>query len=265
MLRKIVLATALVASASFATWDYFPVLESGKGTVEGGLYYDWHHDWSQAGLSVGARYSLIQNLELSLTSFGFQFWGETDCNGCANGGEGFKDLTLGGRYQVTPMVAAFLDLRLPIGRTEWDGNGTNAPGSDEFAMYFGAQFSMSIAEAPGLAFGTEAGLDWGFEHDNYERGLEIHIAGEVDYTIPNIGLTPYLGIKFKLQQTEDEEEGADGKDYGKDDAGDSQFNLWLGASYAISQQLSVKGQLIFRSGDMDGDASGIYVGCDFNF
>ena len=109
MFKKIALASALAASAAFATWDFYPVLEAGKGSAEAGLYYDWYHDWSQAGLKVGARYSIIQNLEVSLQGWGFQFWSETDCNGCENGGDGLRDLTIGGRYQIDPMVALFLD------------------------------------------------------------------------------------------------------------------------------------------------------------
>ena len=47
MFKKIAMACAFIATASFATWDYYPVLEAGKGSFAGGLYYDWHHDWSQ--------------------------------------------------------------------------------------------------------------------------------------------------------------------------------------------------------------------------
>lgn len=269
MFKKIILAIAIVASASFATWDYFPVLEAGKGSAAAGLYYDWHHDWSQAGLKAGVRYSIIQNLEISLQSWGFQFWGETDCKGCANGGSGLRDLTLGGRYQITPMVNAFVDFLLPIGSTDNDGPGTNHPGSDELALYLGGQFSMPIEQAPGLAFGTEAGLFWGFEHDNRERGLELHLGGEIDYTIANIGLTPYAGLQLKFRITESEWEGDDGKEYGADDDGDKQIIIWLGAGYAvIPNQLNVKAQLFVRSGDHDnmgGDASGLYIGAEYFF
>ena len=34
MFKKIALAAALTASASFATWDYFPILDGGKGQAE---------------------------------------------------------------------------------------------------------------------------------------------------------------------------------------------------------------------------------------
>lgn len=271
MLKKFATALALIGSTSFATWDYFPVLEAGRGTAEGGLYYDWDGDWSQAGLNIGARYSVIDNLELSLQGWGYQFWSETDCKGCKEEGDGLRDLTIGARYQFLPIVNAFVDLHLPIGN---DDPGRH-PSSDEIALYIGAQYSMAIPQVPGLVFGTEGGFLWGFEHDNVERGLEIHMGGEVDYTIANIGLTPYIGTQFKLRLTESTWEGTDenGKkaEYGADDNGDNQIIIWFGASYAIDPNISVKLQFIVRSGDqnepipLDGDARGLYLGCDYNF
>lgn len=257
MFKKIVMAAALAVSAAFATWDYFPIQEAGKGTVRGGLYYDWDHDWSHSGLSIGARYTLIPNLELSLQGWGYQFWSEVDCKGCPNGGDGLRDLTIGGRYQVAPMINAFLDLRLPIGGDEV----TN----DEVAIYLGAQFSMPIQGVQGLSFGAEGGIDWGFEHDNYERGLEIHMGAEVDFAVPNQIFIPYLGLQFKLQLTEDTWEDDAGHEWGGDDNGDSQINLWLGCKFALNPQILLDARLIVRSGDMDGDATGLYAGVDFNF
>ena len=267
MFKKIALASALAASAAFATWDYYPVLEAGKGSAEAGLYYDWHHKWSQAGLKVGGRYSIIQGLEVSLQGWGYQLWAEEDCDHCANGGDGLRDLTLGARYEIAPMITVFLDMNLPIGSDEVS--------SDEIALYGGAQFSMPVNEVPGLKFGTEAGIFWGFAHgdNDYERGLEIHLGGEVAYTVPNVGVTPFVGIQLKYRVTESTWEAPDenGKkrEYGDDSDGDNQFILWLGAAYSvIPNQLDVKGKLFVRSGDhpeMGGDASGIYVGAEFFF
>lgn len=264
MFKKIALAAALAATASFATWDYYPVLEANKGTAEAGLYYDWDHDWSQAGLRVGARYSVIQSLEVSLQGWGYRFWSETDCGGCPNGGDGLNDLTVGFRYQIDPMVNAFLDLHLPIGSDD-DGINGHPVSNDEVSIYLGGQFSMPT-NVPGFVFGTEAGLDWGFEHHHRERGLEIHLAGEAAYSIPEAqGLTPYIGLQMKLQLTEDTWEDDHGNEVGGNDDGDSQINLWLGASFPVAPMLSVKGQLNIRSGDMDGNATGFYVAADFNF
>ena len=284
MFKKIALAAALVSSAAFATWDYYPVLDAGKGSVKGNLYYDWDHDWSQAGLGVGVRFSVIQGLEISLQDWGYQFWGEWDCNGCTNGGDGLRDLTIGARYQFDPMFNMFLDFHLPVGNDDNEGGSTTPPSSEEIALYLGGQFSMQVSSAPGLKFGTEAGLDWGFEHDNYERGLELHMAGEMGYTVPNTEITPFIGLQIKYRITESTTEAQkshterdkDGKEVvvyegetyemGFDDDGDKQINLWLGADcMIIPNQLSLRAQLMVRSGRIGGEASGLYAGAEYFF
>ena len=262
MFKKLALVFALAATSSFATWDYFPVLDEAKGSVKGGLYYDWDGDWSQAGLTAGVRYTVVSGLEIAITDWGYQFWGEWDCNGCANGGDGLRDLTLGLRFQMDPTFNVFMDLHLPIGND--DGDGGTAPSTDEIAIYAGAQFSMPIPEAQGLSFGTEAGIDWGFEHNHFERGLELPLGGELDFAIPNTIVTPYLGLKFKLQITENTHEDGD-REWGDDDAGDTQVNIWLGSKFTLNPELLIDARLIVRSGDMDGDAAGLYAGVEYFF
>ena len=142
---------------------------------------------------------------------------------------------------------------------------------------------MDIKEAPGLKFGSEAGLDWGFEHDNYERGLELHLGGEMGYTVPNTEITPFIGLQIKYRITESTTEAQkshiekiDGKDVevfegetyevGLDDDGDKQINLWLGADcMIIPNQLNLRLQLIVRSGRIGGEASGLYTGAEYYF
>lgn len=259
MFKKIALAAAITATATFATWDYFPILDAGKGTVEAGLYYDWDGDWSQAGLKIGGRYTVVPNLELSLQSFGYQFWGENDCSHCGgnDGGDGLRDITLGGRYMIAPNLNVFADINLPIGEDDPDG-GVNAPSSDEIAIYAGAQYAALLA--PQLMLGTEAGLDWGFEHHDYERGLELHVGAELDYSVMEHGLTPFIGLQLKYRVTDSEDH-----DHDINNDGDTQINLWLGTNWALNQQMYLTGRLILRSGDMGGDATGLYVGCGVNF
>ena len=265
MFKKIALASAIAASAAFATWDYYPVLEAGKGSAEAGLYYDWDHDWSQAGAKIGARYSMIQGLELSLQSWGYQFWGETDCDGCANGGDGLRDLIIGARYEIAPMITAFLDLNLPIGNDDNEHGATTPPSHHEIFIYAGAQFSAPINDVPGMKFGTEAGIDWGFEHHNEERGLDIHLSGELAYTVPDVGVTPFVGLQIKYRLTESTWDDH-GTERGHNDDGNKQINLWLGADYfVIPNQLDLKAKLIVRSGKIGGDATGLYVGAEYFF
>ncbi len=277
MFKKFILAVALLAGASFATWDYYPIPDSSHGSFEAGLYYDKDHNWSQAGLKVEGRFTMIKSLEISFTSWGYQFWNEDDCAGCVNGGEGLRDLTIGGRYQVAPMVTAFLDFNLPVGEDEYDGPGTHAPSNGEFSMYLGAQFSVPT-KLKGFKFGTEGGFLWGFEYDDHERGLDLHLGAEAAYTIPNVGLTPYLGflLKYRLSESEYYVKGED-KYHGYGDRKSRQFNLWLGASYAINKMIEVKAEFIFRHEKyrgyetvespfhLGGNADGVYMGVIFNF
>ena len=69
MFKKILLLTAAIVTSSFATWDYFGLLQNNSGSVKTGLYYDWDGDWSQMGLKVGARVNIVPQFELSFQSF----------------------------------------------------------------------------------------------------------------------------------------------------------------------------------------------------
>ncbi len=284
MFKKIILALALLAGASFATWDYYPIPDSSYGSFEAGLYYDKDHRWSQAGVKVGARFTMVKHLEISFTGWGYQFWNEEDCANCINGGDGLRDLTIGGRYEVAPMVTAFLDFNLPVGRDEHDGYNTHPPSNGEFSMYLGAQFSVPT-KLKGFKFGTEGGILWGFEYDERhyaghysdERGLDIHLGAEAAYTIPDVGLTPYLGFLLKFRLTESEWYDGHDNEYGYGDRKSRQFNLWLGASYAINKMIEVKAHFIFRHEKyrgiedvespfhLGGNANGLYMGVVFNF
>ncbi len=250
MFKKIALAVALVAASSFATWDYYKIPEAGKGTVKGQFKYDTDDPWSGWGINVSGRYVVIPNLELSLQSFGFASQDDPD-------GSGLTDFTFGARYAVLPeMVNIFLDLNIPFGD---EGEGGYI-GSDEWAIYFGGQFFMEII--PQLLLGVEAGLDWGFEHNDFERGLVFNTGAEIGYTIKEIGLTPFAGIEFKYKLTDDEWNGAGAWE---DNAGDNQFNLWIGVAYAINEAMAVDGKIKMRSGDIDGDATHFDVNFSYNF
>lgn len=278
MFKRIILATALAISASFATWDYYPIPDSTHGSAEAGLYYDWDHDWSQAGIKMGARFTMIKSLEIALTEWGYQFWNETDCSGCVNGGDGVRDLTIGVRYEVMPMITAFLDLNLPVGDDKDAGEGSNPPSSNETSLYLGAQLSAPTNLA-GFKFGTEVGFLWGFEHENHERGLDIHLGAEMAYTVPKVGVTPYIGflLKYRLSESVWYEDNRDETEHGYDDRRSRQYNLWFGLAYDISPLITVKAHLIFRDEKykgvqndqnphhLGGDADGFYMAVVFNF
>lgn len=248
MFKKAILLAAGLATASFAAWDYYPVPEAGKGEAKATFAYDFDGDWSRWGLAIGARYTVVPNLEIAILGWGYSSW-DIDCKNCAEG-SGFTDLDVGVRYQIVPIVNAFVDVNFPIGGDEVT--------SDEWGFHFGAQYSQEFV--PNLKFGAEAGLYWGLEHNSWNPGLILNIAAEVGYSITNIGLTPFLGLEFKDRVTESEL-----NDYGVGDDGDTNINVWLGAAYAINPQMAVEAKLIVRSGDIDGDATGISATFYFNF
>jgi len=275
MIKKVLLLAAALATSSFATWDYFSLQQNNQGSIKAGLYYDMDDDWSQMGIKVGARMNLAPQLELSVQSFGYQFWGENDCEGCGDGGNGLRDLVIGARFALDPELYFFLDFNLPIGRDKSDGVGTTPPSSHEMFLYFGAQHTKAIESIKGAAYGAEAGVFWGFMHHNIERGLEVRVGGEFDYTLPTAPVTLLIGGQIWLRPFCSEYNDGN-KDHDMHDDWSQQYKIWLGASFAINDKMSLKGQVIARSqnlkkkGDepqimMEGDAIGFTVDMEFKF
>ena len=284
MIKKILLLAAALATSSFATWDFFGIPQNSPGSVKAGLYYDMDDDWSQMGFTVGGRINITPKFELSIQSFGFQFWGESECdedtptcNGYEDGGYGLRDMIIGGRFALTPMLNLFLDLNLPIGRDKNDGSGTTPPSHHELFLYFGGQFHNDINSLKGASFGTEAGIFWGFEHHNLERGLEVHLGGEFDYTLPAAPITLVVGGQIWLRLFKSEYDNGN-KDVDLHDNWSQQYKIWVGANFGVTDKLSINGRIIARSQDlkhrakdggrkidMEGDATGFAVDVEFKF
>ncbi len=241
MFKKIALALAVVASSSFATYNYFSVGEAGSGQVEIGFAHTWHDDYSRNALSVKGEYVVIPNLELALMGLGYQF-GDND---------GFTALTLGARYQFMPMLIAAVDVDLPL-------NSEDVVGSyDPFAIFAAIQYTQEFI--PGLTLGSELGFDWKFEDEDYEEGLMMMLQAELDYTIASIGLTPWVGLGYNRQLTDDQ---ANGKE--TSGSGDDQVTFWVGAGYDINAMFSVKANFVITRGEL-GDAQEINAALDINF
>ena len=245
MIKKIALVAALAASASFATYSYFPVGDANKGEVEISDKYTWHDDWSMNRVNLAAKFNVAQNFELSLQNIGYQLWNEDDnCdkngNKCPDN-DGIYAMTIGARYQFLPILIGALDIRVPL--TSEDVTGKYDP----FGLYAAIQFTKELI--PNLWFGSELGFDWMFEDEKKEEGVTMTIQGEFDYTIASIGLTPWIGIEFDKQLTEDK---LDGHDAGGDE---SQLTFWVGAQYDINQMFAVKANFAISNGDLYGDSN----------
>lgn len=275
MLKKLALATALAATASFATYSFFPVGNVHSGQVEVGAQYGWTKHSSNMEMMLGGEFVVIEGLELSLFNIGYQFWNENDDCGekghedCPDN-DGLKAMTFGARYQFMPMLAAAVDVNLPFNSDDVVGE------YDPFGLYAAIQFSMEFM--PGLAFGSELGLSYKFGDDYIEKpelekseGLGIKIQAEVDYTIASVGLTPWLGLSYERRLSDIEQETFDNgskkitEEYG---SGDDAFQLWLGVGYAINPMFTVKAQFTMKFADddtMGTDWKGIKAAFDVNF
>jgi hypothetical protein len=144
-------------------------------------------------------------------------------------------------------------------------------------LYFGAQHHNNINSIKGAAYGTEAGVFWGFEHHNLERGLELRLGGEFDYTLPSAPLTLMVGGQFWLRLFKSEYYNGN-KDVDLHDDWSNQFKFWIGATFNINDNMSLNGQIIARSQDlkkkakdngvqigMEGDALGFTLDMEFKF
>lgn len=262
MLKKIALATALVASASFATYNFFPVGEAGHGQVEVGAQYGWTEHTSDMNILLGGEFVVMPNLELSLFNIGYQLWNEPDeCDDHCPDTDGLKAMTFGARYQFMPILIAALDVNIPL-------NGEHTLSSkdyDPFGLYAAIQFTQEFM--PGLALGSEAGISYKFEDENRTEGLGLTVKAELDYTIASIGLTPWFGAEFDMRLSDVEDDlGPVKNEYG---SGDNAITIWLGAGYTINPMFTVKANFIMKFADekesMGGDWTGVNAKLDINF
>lgn len=220
MFKKIALAAALTATASFATWNYFPVLENHKGQAEVGFKYGMPADKVSTGdLFAGVRYTVIPNLEVA-TKFDYRLFTDLDGN---DGADGIDNLPIMLRYQFMPILNAFLDVDLPIGDegvVSWN---------DGLGLYFGVQFSQNFGM---VNFGSEAGLQIRTEGDDeMSPPYNLHIGLEGDFAI-NPMFTPYVGLDFDMWLGEFTHDGDSAP--GADDSGKFGIAPYLGVNIAIN-------------------------------
>lgn len=236
MIKKIALAASLAATASFATWDYFPVQEAGKGQAEVIASYSMQGDYSGFALGIGARYTIVQNFELGIgipyTVFTDDGWDETDDP------DGLNNIPLMLRYQFMPAMNAFLDVELPVGDEEIVGY------NDGLGFYFGVQYSQKFGM---VDFGSELGLGIRTEGDDeISPPFDLHIGLEGDFAI-NEMLTPYVGLDLNMWLGEYTHDGDEL--LGSDASGKLGIAPFVGLNIAINQMFYAGIQATFGIGD----------------
>ena len=219
MFKKALLATAIAATASFATWDYFPVQEAGKGQAELTVPFKMQGDWTQLGVGVGARYSIIQNLEAGLR---LPYTIFTHFDGDDAKADGIGNLDLMFRYQFMPIMNAFVDVNLPIGDEEVSPDG--------LGIYAGVQYSQNFGM---VNFGSELGFGLRTEGDDeVSPPFDLKIGLEADFAV-NEMLTPYVGVDINMWLGEYTHDGDELP--GSDASGTIGIAPFLGLNIAINQ------------------------------
>lgn len=224
MFKKIAIVAALATSASFASWDMYPVLEQHKGEVSVGVNYSTDENTKELSVPVGARFSVIQNLELAFM-LPYRIFTH-DKNGNDIKRDGFEELAFMVRYQITPTTNAFADVRTPIG----DGSDYE---KKTWIAAAGAQYSNSIN--PFIRFGSEIGLTTYFVRKMNLTTFSLNASTEFEFKVTP-QFTPYVGANLGVLLGSITEDG-----YRFNSAGDGHVDarIYVGAKYAFNDMFEV--------------------------
>ena len=189
MIRKIFLASALVASSAFATWDLFPVLANHKGQAKVAAalqtYEYMRHDFGVFGTAASARYTVIPKLELALD---VPYRIMTQDNGREENIDGLGNIGFSSRYQFLSSMNAFVDMFIPVGDDSYNEKGA-------WGFNVGAQYSVEFSQM--LNFGSELGINFETKGDDHEAPVSVFGAAEIDFRL-SPQFTPYFGTNLAV-------------------------------------------------------------------
>ena len=233
MLKKIILGAALLVSASFATYSTFPVPQAMSGEARITSDFIIHDKWKGMDLAAKGRFVPVQNLELYL-KLPFRVLSRYD--GKSDKKTGMKNLTFGARYQIVPMVAAFLDVTFPTGKSKFSDDG--------FEFYFGGQFSKDFGA---VALGTEAGLSITTEGDNHKKPpMSLTLNAELDPNVSEV-VSPYFGVTMNIILNDEKYRGHKHVET----SGDVGVSPYVGTGIKINQIFSLDFCVTLGLGDED--------------
>ncbi len=247
MLKKILLGAAMLATSSFATYSQFPVPQANSGEVK--VYTDFTMQDKRKAWDLGlkGRFVPVQNLEiwLQLPFTLMTRWGGEDTKG-----DGMKNLTFGGRYQITQNVAAFLDMTFPTGKKRINDDGLTFNLGAQYSQNFG---TIDLGSELGFIFHTEGS-------DKFKAAPELHLNVEVDPIVSQT-ISPYIGLDLYIVVGDPKFDGHK--------SGDTSGNVgvfpYLGANFKITEIFSADLCAIFGFGkDYVGDKTPITLEASFN-
>jgi hypothetical protein len=201
---KKVLAVALLSAASaFATWDYFPIKPAGNGEVKAGVDYSMLDKWSGLGINAGARFSVIDGLEIAAL-FNFPMTESTDGHSCKDYKSDCPPTmtapVIGLRYWLPTGIGVALDVALPF-------QGKAAEGGDKGASLTftpAVQYSTNFTEE--LSLGSQVSFSIPLENgDKRTPSMELGVGAELDYSLGLV--TPYVGIDVAMKLSDPKYDG----------------------------------------------------------
>lgn len=226
MFKKIALACIFFATASFATWDFFPVLENHKGETRIGATFAKQGKPMALVPYVGSRYTVLPNLELAMIVPYYVHLNINNENGLSN-----PEFMV--RYQFLPFLNAFLDVEAPINKAPYTG--------DAWEFYFGTQYSQKFGI---VNLGSELGFGLETSGDNdITPPFFLHTALEADFEF-GIPVIPLIGAGATMEIGK---YSRDGKSYGNSHTGHMQGKGFGGARFVINPAFNVEatGAVIF--------------------
>lgn len=261
-MKKILAATLLCAVSSFATWDYFPIKDAGKGEAKVGVSYFMQDKWSAIGLNAGARFSVIEGLEVALLFrghgegfSGFPLTLSYDGESC-DGDEcppTFAQPSIGLRYWLPAGVGIGLDVALPF-QGEALGKSENA----NLVFTPAVQYSMKIGDA--VELGSQISFSIPLESsEKYAPAKELGIGLELDFPLGTI--TPFVGVDVAMEIGSPSYDGNTDDDY----EGSTGIAPYVGAIFKINDMLSADVGVAFGIGeDYYGEEMPIVIGANLS-
>lgn len=240
MFKKLSLAAALCASASFASWDYFPVQEAKKGEIATGAQYNYllgdHHILTPY---LGSRYTVAPKLELGMVVPYFVMLSDNNDNGLLNP-------IFMARYQFLPMVNVFFDAQVP---------STNSYSNNTAWVFdFGFQYSQKFSA---VNFGSEIGLTVATRGDDkISPPLLLNFGGEFDFELGTV--TPLVGAKASMELGKYTYEG---DNFGEGHTGHMMVQPFAGAQFNVTQDFKIRATAStwFGKEELVGDEQSLFV------
>lgn len=230
MIKKVFATLALVASASFAQWDHYPVPQDLNGSVR--VHSDMRlfveltgspsNESHSSNYGIDFRYIFLNSLELSISGLGFSLYRDGGLLALDSKFEtSFIEPMVGIRYQALPMLSVYANVGLPLAHP--------SSISDEWYTSIGAQFGKVYDNPDVLSkFGVIA------ETFITPGVLELAASGEVGFNIINNGLNLLLGADIvKVFDTDK---------YDKVNHPVLAAHAWLGFETNFSKTFSIAGK-----------------------